>query len=812
MAVGRMRVAGDTTLPVYRGDRFIRSFQFTVDGILGTGVRKVYSRGTSFYNRDRWTMRMFIKHLCAWSSKLDNKGKTPTPDDIKGMIHKANTEVVNDPYIVIAATPNHLPTHLASALQGGACHEAWHTLYSQRKAITPNDVAFVRELWDRIPDWTRLGGALLEWSNIIDDIRIERCGTTQFPGSVGKMHDLQNYILDMEEEARAKRKALLEGIAEKVEQQTGKKPDLPSHRSSIEIIPAIFRDVGLGYNNARQRRAVDEYHAEDPLACKFVLEGPLSPLLAEAMELGPADKNEPYRLAMMVLITLYENQQPQEGGGEDDGEGDGEGEGAGGAGAPQGKPEQACCFNCGSKNLVLRKDPRLGKGQGLVVCLDCEAEQPANVSGGGGGQGGGQGASVRVENPDDWDLDGGGNGGGGEAAPPGGSGDGGAEDGTRGPVKGQGGRKGSKWLGSEENPPFWEVAQQYLDAAQQGSESGLLNNETALGGGVQRELDREEADVQTGEKVWRPADRTMDTIDFVKPSPVNPQTRRGGKADDTEKAREMVTAVRRGSSYLLSRLRNIVVAMEQTATYYGLRKGRGLSERHLVDTFVSLEAGDDPDQAYWDEDEQIDTSMAAVVVMDESGSMASHLQVATQAFITISEPLDKLGCPTMAIGFRDASTRWGGATSGPSDVTPHAHRNYAVHIDVFKLFGEKFGNVMWRFSRTTADGGTPMSDGIQIALEALSERPEAHRVVFVVTDGEPADTSVVRWQIRKARESGILIVGVGIGNGSKSVRKLFDDHVWVEEPHTLSHALAQKLNQLLDFRGLGRGRRYTGAG
>ena len=50
---------------------------------------------------------------------------------------------------------------------------------------------------------------------------------------------------------------------------------------------------------------------------------------------------------------------------------------------------------------------------------------------------------------------------------------------------------------------------------------------------------------------------------------------------------------------------------------------------------------------------------------------------------------------------------------------------------------ERFSQVMWRFANTRGGGSTPMSDGIQYAMMALSQRDEAHRFLFVVTDGCP---------------------------------------------------------------------------
>ena len=138
----------------------------------------------------------------------------------------------------------------------------------------------------------------------------------------------------------------------------------------------------------------------------------------------------------------------------------------------------------------------------------------------------------------------------------------------------------------------------------------------------------------------------------------------------------------------------------------------------------------------------------------------------------------------------------------PPDWAEHFHRVVPVVYDVFKDFDEPLPEVLWRFAATRADGGTPMGDGIQLGLQKLRTRREAHRLLFVVTDGEPTGqhARVVRYQIKQAREEGITILGIGIGHGARSVVRLFDDHIWADNAEQLPEAIIWKLNELLDFR------------
>jgi nitric oxide reductase activation protein len=255
--------------------------------------------------------------------------------------------------------------------------------------------------------------------------------------------------------------------------------------------------------------------------------------------------------------------------------------------------------------------------------------------------------------------------------------------------------------------------------------------------------------------------------------------------------------------------------MEMTHTVHGVRQGRDLSERMLVDSYCALRSGETPDRAYYDRDDQFDTSMAAAVVLDESSSMGGLLKDATRMLMAITEPLDSLGVKTQVSGFRNGNYGDYDSYRGPRDgYGKEYHRYHGVRNDVFKGFDERFQSVKWRFANTIAEGSTPMADGIQFALDALNTRREAYRVLFVITDGCPdgGHEPVIRRQIRLAKEAGIHVIGVGIGSGACYVTDLFPDYVYGEASE-LPKQLVAKMNNLLDARSAGkRGRKMRRTG
>ncbi len=330
------------------------------------------------------------------------------------------------------------------------------------------------------------------------------------------------------------------------------------------------------------------------------------------------------------------------------------------------------------------------------------------------------------------------------------------------------------------------IAQALLQAIENNEDSGLADNNGALGNALEELRDKDQ-DCEAGERPWRPYDREFDTVELV-------QTRSG----DKDVARRISNSVKKEVAAIRSRLRSKFLQNRAPRTIHGVQNGRGLSERRLVQSMVEVRAGSRPTRPDYTKVRKPDCSLAVAIVLDESGSMSSHLGDASRAMAAIAEPLDAVGAPVMALGFRD-----GGGRNHPSHDEMYDsngqmifHRYSGIRIDVFKQWDEKWRKVMPRIARTRATGGTPMSDGIQYALQGLSDRTERHRVMLVITDGYPngGHAEVMRRQIRIAREAGIAIVGIGIDGGCEAVGHHFDLSV---QCHTLSE-LPKKLLDVLE--------------
>lgn len=278
------------------GQKWRNTHQATVDAVLGSGTRKVTSRGTQFYNKDNWTARAFATALCEWARL--NPAKTPDERDVQGWLNTANyVRLANDDKgIVIAATPDELPRGLAMALVGGGYHEAWHTEYSRTKPISIYDVwPRVAELWALAPyepennkrGWAGLVGAMLTWSNLIEDIRIERCGCRKYPGAYQKMEALQDLILEMENEG-----------------QSASEHRAVSQNEDLTVVMGTFRDLGLGYETPNQKGVLLAYQKRSQKGWDFVTKGALKPFLDRAIAMSATDDMGSLWLAMEVVAAI----------------------------------------------------------------------------------------------------------------------------------------------------------------------------------------------------------------------------------------------------------------------------------------------------------------------------------------------------------------------------------------------------------------------------------------------------------------------------------------------------------------------------
>ena len=354
------------------------------------------------------------------------------------------------------------------------------------------------------------------------------------------------------------------------------------------------------------------------------------------------------------------------------------------------------------------------------------------------------------------------------------------------------GGKGEHQGGGDSSDDFTDVAQQLADAINQGL-FGTTDRDDALNDSLEQEVQKSDP-LQRGEARYNPVQRMY-------PKQLSHTER------DTLSANRVLKEIAKESGQVKVGLQRLIRAMEQTNVSHGTKDGR-LSSRMYAKTWGELKGGKSPSRPYYKRSEKMDVSIACSVVVDQSSSMNGLKRQTIKGMLALADALNSVGAATQVTGYR----------YGGYDNPNHFHgvmttqvNGSGACIDVFQQFGEKFTAVKGRFAHLRATGGTPTADGMQYALEGLSERPEAFRVMFVLTDGyaDGGHQPIINRQIRLAMEAGIHIVGVGLGRGTQGVVSSYPDHIVAENMAQLPEKLIAKLKVILKPSANKRGRRVA---
>jgi hypothetical protein len=758
-----MKTKQELTMP---GSRVRETHAATVLSIVGADrMIPVESRGTGFFMRGAFGWRTVAGLL--------TRGVTDAPALARGTGNRVT------PGIVIAETPDEVSRRTYLALIGGAYHEAFHRLYSQQGPLDARVIERAISPAHKVSSLTRRAKLIMDLQNVYEDVAIERIGNAEFPGVHTKMCDLADYIVKMEAEGRA---------------AAGNPPT-----TLVNAVFVALRDIGLGYSTTIVRENLARIKSECPKGFGMVAPGgALHGILLRAIP----DVSSPAAIARakqaildgsaltlaLETVSVLEsvaNGEMQQGEGQkgegqkaegQNGEGQkGEGQKAEGQKAEGQKGE-------GQKAEGQKAEGQKGEGQ------KGEGQKGEGQKGEGQKGEGQKGEGQKAEGQN-------GEGQNGEQGD-GEQGDGEQGDGedTLSNSEGTGAGAG----GGEGTSPA--TARDFLDGhAKDGK--GTMDSGAALAAGVESE--REKSPDNDESLPYRPYSTSNDEVIKVRPS-----------KEHAASFSYIVREVSKGTGYLRTRLAVLFRALENSGTEHGVRKGQRLSDRMIVNSTIEMRNGNMPTRAYQNRTPAVDMSIAATLVIDESNSMKDKLRETCAAAYTLLDALDSIGAKSMAIGFRTKSYDPAYATGDYAGASG-CHRTHSMYYDVFKSWSDSFKVAAPRLREIRATGGTPMADGVEFALRELSSRPEGHRILFVLTDGQPDGNHarVLKSQLQRAAEAGVLVIGVGLGRGSEYVKKTFPDSVFAPDLAALPALLVKKLEELVRTRSTGekRGRSVRAA-
>ena len=786
--------------PSYLSGSLYRStHQASAVAILGKRAPVVRSSGILFLNYDRWTARFFQGAMHQWYKR--NPCEELKKFNVKKWVRDANGKRIGERCITIADTPEKLPKSVSKALIGGIYHECWHSKFSRTQALDFDEMWEIFEpRIEKVPCWGPYMDALRVWGDLFEDLRIEHCGNLEFSGAHKKMVYLQEFIL--QQEAR---------------QVRGPKP--------IEILARTMRDVGFGYAGPNQDLAFEFYESIVPGIVGLVSSDPFHNFIERANIQGPDEDLAYLEIALdFVQFLLGEENRGESFSGKTS-SGDkkdqkksskpGKDQEDSGQSSPGEDSKEEPSQGEDSKEEPFqgedsKEEPSQGEdskgetsqgedskgetSQGEPSQGEDSKEEPSQgeTSQGETSQGEpSQGEDSKGETSQGEPSQG--------------------EDSKEEPSQGET-SQGETSQGRSFEEAGLSLGEDFVESISS-EDSGVGDFSSMMGSYFLDKMKVEEEDLEQGEALWYPYDASLDEFLYVQPS-------KDGKAYDADKVKRILREVRKDTSFLRSRLRKVFRSLEMVTTLHGVRTGSSLSDRMMVDSYCALRGGEIPDRAYCRPEETIDSTVAVAMVMDQSGSMKGVKEKATAILLSLADPLSQLRCAVQVVGFRTGKDpsysvdSWNEKQEGgvsddtrKNPVPQVYHRCHGVTHDIFKTFEESFSQVRWRFANVKAVGMTPLADGLQLALSSLNERTEAHRIIFVFTDGKPDPTHepVIRRQLRLAKKCEIHVVGVGFGQFCRESIKTFEDYVWSGEAGEIPRLVVAKLSELLDWKTLRRG-------
>ena len=224
------------------------------------------------------------------------------------------------------------------------------------------------------------------------------------------------------------------------------------------------------------------------------------------------------------------------------------------------------------------------------------------------------------------------------------------------------------------------------------------------------------------------------------------------------------------------KLERVVTAMSRTHWENNKRNGR-LDVRRNVSKIVNLKSN-----VFRNKVEEININTAITILIDMSGSMWSDGKdvMCQQITIAVAEALAPVGVPLEVLGHQ--SGLWLDAEDEAIHLNiEEKHREYGRYDPItlwqFKDFEDSIGacrsslgTIHARTNGSNADG-----DAIIMAAKRLYERPEEKKILFVLSDGQPAYISATRCIHQYTRDAvewcafrGIDVMGLGILDDSVS--------------------------------------------
>ena len=286
------------------------------------------------------------------------------------------------------------------------------------------------------------------------------------------------------------------------------------------------------------------------------------------------------------------------------------------------------------------------------------------------------------------------------------------------------------------------------------------------------------------EKRWHPMTTTADKI-----VPVS-------KISNHQKYNQLLNENKHIIYQLQTPLRRLLLGLECTYMIHGSPHGKSLSSRKYASTWAAIQQGKKPQNPYQRKSDHLQLSLSASIIIDQSSSMSPNTKELINGVMVLATALHNIHARMEILGFNTSHF------TNNVDALPSGsqfHRNYPVTIFKYLEYGQSFIPNKDKLLMIHADGSTPTSDAIQIALSNIAKEKSTHRFIIILTDGHPnqGHQEVINRQIRLAKEFGIYLIGVGLGKGTANVVQQFPYAIYCPKIETLAPELLKCITEIL---------------
>lgn len=175
---------------------------------------------------------------------------------------------------------------------------------------------------------------------------------------------------------------------------------------------------------------------------------------------------------------------------------------------------------------------------------------------------------------------------------------------------------------------------------------------------------------------------------------------------------------------------------------------------------------------------------AVSILVDCSGSMSgSKMRLTEQAVIQFVKVFDKANISYRVFGFDSSHESDTEYLPDGSAYTPEDVRFYP-----FKHWGESLQKAIPKLGmiRYCAFAGNPDYQGLLLALDDLSKRPEQRKVLFFMTDSASVNVTHMKYLDGVAIKLGVTLIGIGIE--TRAVKECYKHAVGIHDLNDLANA------------------------